>query len=487
MSLTTLQNGSDIRGVALAGVEDEPVTLTPEAVARIAAAFSLWLQETAQLDEPRICIGHDSRLSAAPLKAAACEGIQSRGGVVLDAGLATTPSLFMATQFEAVQCDGAIMLTASHLPANRNGMKFFTRDGGLSAESIRSILELADQLSISDDTKQIVEQVPLMECYSEHLCSLIREQSGKRRPLEGLKIIVDAGNGAGGFFVSEVLQPLGANTQGSLYLDPDGRFPNHIPNPEHPAALADLCEVVVREKADIGIIFDTDVDRAAAVDRSGVPITRNRFIALLATIALRESPGSTIVTDSVTSTGLKQWIEGLGGVHHRFKRGYRNVINEAIRLNKAGIEAPLAIETSGHGAFKENYFLDDGAYQVAKLLIELSNLNAQNSVGLESLIEGLKEPFLAKEFRVQFSGTYQEGDRILSDLTAWAKSQEAWQITPDNREGLHVTTKTGWLLIRRSLHDPQFVINMEWDVEQAAYPEEERLREKLDSYSELTF
>ena len=81
MSLTTLQNGSDIRGVALAGVEDEPVTLTSEAVARIAAAFSLWLQETAQLDEPRICIGHDSRLSAAPLKAAACEGIQSKGAL----------------------------------------------------------------------------------------------------------------------------------------------------------------------------------------------------------------------------------------------------------------------------------------------------------------------------------------------------------------------------------------------------------------------
>ena len=163
------------------------------------------------------------------------------------------------------------------------------------------------------------------------------------------------------------------------------------------------------------------------------------------------------------------------------------MINEAIRLNKEGIEAPLAIETSGHGAFKENYFLDDGAYQVAKLLIELSNLNAENSDGLESLIEGLKEPFLAKEFRVQFSGTDQEADRIISDLSAWVKSQEAWQITPDNREGLHVTTKTGWLLIRRSLHDPQFVINMEWDGEQATYPEEMRLREKLDSYSELTF
>ena len=289
------------------------------------------------------------------------------------------------------------------------------------------------------------------------------------------------------FLSQRYFSPLGADTQGSLYLDPDGRFPNHIPNPEHPEALADLCEVVVREKADIGIIFDTDVDRAAAVDREGVPITRNRFIALLATIALRESPGATIVTDSVTSTGLKQWIEGLGGVHHRFKRGYRNVINEAIRLNKEGIEAPLAIETSGHGAFKENYFLDDGAYQVAKLLIELSNLNEKNSDGLESLIEGLKEPFLAKEFRVQFSGTDQEADRIISDLSAWVKSQEAWQITPDNREGLHVTTKTGWLLIRRSLHDPQFVINMEWDREQATYPEEMRLREKLDSYSELTF
>ena len=130
MSLTTLQNGSDIRGVALAGVEDEPVTLTPEAVARIAAAFSLWLQKTAQLDEPRICIGHDSRLSAASLKTAACAGIHSKGVLVLDAGLATTPSLFMATQFNATRCDGAIMLTASHLPANRNGMKFLPEMAG---------------------------------------------------------------------------------------------------------------------------------------------------------------------------------------------------------------------------------------------------------------------------------------------------------------------------------------------------------------------
>jgi phosphomannomutase len=245
--------------------------------------------------------------------------------------------------------------------------------------------------------------------------------------------------------------------------------------------------VVLHEKADVGIIFDTDVDRAAAVDRKGVPIIRNRFIALLAAIVLREVPGATIVTDSVTSTGLKQWIEELGGVHHRFKRGYRNVINEAIRLNNTGIEAPLAIETSGHGAFKENYFLDDGAYQVAKLLIELSNHKADTSDGLETLIEGLKEPFLAKEFRVQFTGNDQEAERILSELSAWAETQGDWYLTPDNIEGIHVTTQTGWLLIRRSLHDPQFVINMEWNTKQAAYPEEVLLREKLDSYSELTF
>lgn len=107
-----------------------------------------------------------------------------------------------------------------------------------------------------------------------------------------------------------------------------------------------------QKQADLGVIFDTDVDRSAIVDRHGDPINRNSLIALIAAVILKEHPGSTVVTDSVTSDGLAEFIGALGGKHHRFKRGYKNVIDEGIRLNKAGEECWLAIETSGHCALR---------------------------------------------------------------------------------------------------------------------------------------
>lgn len=133
---------------------------------------------------------------------------------------------------------------------------------------------------------------------------------------------MDAGNGAGGFYAEKVLLPLGADTTGSQFLEPDGRFPNHIPNPENETAMRSVCEAVKNSGADFGIIFDTDVDRAGAVDENGEEINRNRLIALISAILLAEKPG-TIVTDSVTSDGLAQFIEAHGGKHCRFRRGYK--------------------------------------------------------------------------------------------------------------------------------------------------------------------
>jgi phosphomannomutase len=136
-----------------------------------------------------------------------------------------------------------------------------------------------------------------------------------------------------GLAQASVLEPLGAVTRGSQFLEPDGMFPNHIPNPEDKKAMESITKAVLEQKADLGIIFDTDVDRAAAVDSSGRELNRNRLIALMAAIVLAEHPGTTVVTDSVTSDGLTTFIEGkLGGKHHRFKRGYKNVIDEGIRL-----------------------------------------------------------------------------------------------------------------------------------------------------------
>ena len=187
---------------------------------------------------------------------------------------------------------------------------------------------------------------------------------------------------------------------------------------------------------------------------------------MLAAILLREFPGTTIVTDSITSTGLAQFIEAKGGVHHRFKRGYRNVINESIRLNALGQDSQLAIETSGHGALKENYFLDDGAYLVTKLLIELAR-GKKEGYSLESLIADLAEPAESVEFRMNILEddfkTY--GQQVIDALTEFSGKQPGWSLAPSNYEGVRVnldeTHGNGWFLLRLSLHDPLLPLNIE--------------------------
>ncbi|TWU40932.1 phosphohexomutase domain-containing protein [Novipirellula artificiosorum] len=463
-----LQNGSDVRGVAIEGVEGEPVTLNEQIARTIGYAFAQWLETRLGKSELRVAVGHDSRLSSDVLKTAVFQGLEKGGCFVFDCGLASTPAMYMSTVFEHHGYDGSIMLTASHLPFNRNGMKFFVREGGLDKPSIKEILTLAAEagtlpgVELSNTTK-----TSLIDDYAAHLVRIIRAGAGADQPLTGLKIVVDAGNGAGGFFVEKVLRPLGADTTGSRFLEPDGSFPNHIPNPEDKVAMDAIIDAVKKNQADFGIIFDTDVDRAGAVDRNGKPINRNRFIALMATIVLEQHPGSTIVTDSVTSTGLKWWIEEkLGGIHHRFQRGYKNVINEAIRLNASGSPAFLALETSGHGALKENYFLDDGAYQIAKILIKIAQLRASGEGTVDELISELPEPVETLEFRpmILVDDFSAYADKVLDAFKRFVEQEAGWSFTPNSYEGVHVTSEDGWILMRKSLHDPQIPINIESDV-----------------------
>lgn len=471
IDLTKLQNGSDIRGIAVSGVPGEAVNLTTDIAERIGKAFLVWLSSmlSKKKEELTIGVGTDSRISAGELKQAFIRGVNELGGNILDAGMATTPAMFMSTQFSETHCDGAVMLTASHLPFNRNGFKFFTGNSGLEKQNISEILNIAGQ-DQWNPARLVGEykQVDLISLYSEFLCRRIRESTAEHKPLKGKKILVDAGNGAGGFFAEKVLEALGADTRGSLFLDPDGTFPNHIPNPEDQEAMAAITQAVLKEKADLGIIFDTDVDRSAIVDEHGNPINRNRLIALLSAIVLKEHPGSYIVTDSVTSDGLKVFIEKHGGIHFRYQRGYKNVINKSIELNAAGKESWLAIETSGHGALKENFFLDDGAYLTAYVLIEFARL-IKIGRSLGSLIAELKEPVESKEYRLELiSKNFKlDGEELIDRMREFVKDQTGWRIEPENYEGVRVGCDKqhgdGWFLLRLSLHDPVMPLNLESD------------------------
>ena len=466
MDYSKLQNGSDIRGVALEGIEGQHVNLTEQASRDIGRGFALWLMEKTGKKDLRVAVGRDSRLSGPTLSGWICEEMAKCGLSVTDFGMASTPAMFMATVTEGYAFDGTVMITASHLPFNRNGFKFFTPQGGLEKGDIKQILTFAAGEQTTGLAPTTVSQGSFMDAYAAILANKIRTATGEERPLAGMRIVVDAGNGAGGFYAEKVLQPLGADTTGSRYLDPDGSFPNHIPNPEDKAAMASITEAVKEVSADLGIIFDTDVDRAGAVLSDGSELNRNRIIAMLAAILLREFPGTTIVTDSITSTGLAKFIESKGGVHHRFKRGYRNVINESIRLNALGQDSQLAIETSGHGALKENYFLDDGAYLVTKLLIELAR-GKKAGYTLESLIAELEEPAESVEFRMNIlvEDFKAYGQSVIDDLTAYVATREGWSMAPSNYEGVRVNLDDahgdGWFLLRLSLHDPLLPLNIE--------------------------
>ncbi|MBR1584193.1 MAG: phosphomannomutase/phosphoglucomutase [Clostridia bacterium] len=465
--LRSLKSGTDVRGVAMG----ENPALTPAVAGRIGGAFVAWLKERG-IDNPRVALGRDSRLTGEMLLEACANGCRQAGAQVESYGMCTTPAMYMSLITEGFACDGSIMITASHHPSDRNGLKFFTREGGIETADLDAILTIAESDAPLQGGSSPIQKRDFLPVYCQQLKDRVCKglETDVQKPLLGLHVVVDAGNGAGGFYAT-LLEELGAWVDGSQFLEPDGRFPNHIPNPENAEAMASISAAVVKAGADLGVIFDTDCDRAAIVDHTGREINRNRLIALISAILLNRQPGLTIVTDSVTSSGLARFIMEWGGEHYRYKRGYRNVINEAKRLNEAGIDCPLAIETSGHAALRENHFLDDGMYLVTVLICEAMRLK-QEGKDLSSLIADLKEPVESAEIRLSITDPdfRTAGKAAIEKVMDHAAFAPGWHIAPDNREGVRINfdldgeMNNGWFLLRLSVHDPVLPLNLESDV-----------------------
>ena len=422
MDWLTLKSGSDVRGTAVG----EGAVLTDEVALALGAAFirKLCAEKGKKASEITISLGRDSRISGPALLAAAAEGIRKAGAVAIDFGMCTTPAMFMSTITDGFRTDGAIMITASHHPWNKNGLKFFTEKGGLEGNEISELLRDAQAPHDELHEEGEIRQIPFLPVYMKQLADRIRKGLGTtdQQPLRGLQVAVDAGNGAGGFY-AELMEQLGAS------------------------------------------------NRAAIVDGDGKAINRNRLIALISAILLEEKKGQTIVTDSVTSSGLADFIREHGGRHYRFKRGYRNVIDEAIRLNREGESCPLAIETSGHAALRENHFLDDGMYLVTVLIIRAMIMKRRNDK-LGSLIADLREPVESTEIRLNI--TDQDfrtiGEKVIRSVLDYAGKDPDWHIAPDNREGIRISfdlndkNDAGWFLLRLSVHDPVMPLNAESDI-----------------------
>ncbi|XP_057545017.1 uncharacterized protein LOC130824144 [Amaranthus tricolor] len=501
-----LQNGSDIRGVAMEGEKGRSVDLTPGAVEAIAESFGQWVKDKLNGDDNsqvRISLGRDPRVTGPVLSTAVFSGLARAGCLVFDMGLATTPACFMSTILDGFSYHASIMMTASHLPYTRNGLKFFTKSGGLTSLEVEELCDRAARKYANRQAKVSLltnppKKVDLMSAYAKHLRDIIKERinhpTSYETPLQGFQIIVNAGNGSGGFFTYDVLDKLGADTFGSLHLNPDGMFPNHIPNPEDKTAMSLTRSAVLQNSADLGIVFDTDVDRSGVVDKKGNPINGDKLIALMSAIILREHPGTTIVTDARTSIGVSKFISDRGGKHCLYRVGYRNVIDKGVQLNKDGVDTHLMMETSGHGALKENYFLDDGAYMVVKIIIEMVRMRLSgSSEEIGTLIEELEdpedsielrmnvlaEPRFAKAKAVQVIETFRTyieeeklegwmldscgdcwvGEGCLVDLneTPTAIDAHMYRVKVLDKEG----NEYGWVHLRQSIHNPNIAINMQ--------------------------
>lgn len=497
--------GSDIRGYfvdhsrfgSLASVAHEigKVQLHYPALTPLAAyclghalADQLLFEHSDDDEIIQIAIGHDPRLHGKRLVdsfARGAEAADSRVRVVYT-GISTTPA---CAAFVALHnCHASVMVTASHLPADRNGFKIFYRStGGMTLPVLQDLGARAGTVlnqwfstgilppASGGAEVQCSQHVSYMPAYAESLKQAVIQSVGREiNPLEGLKIVFNPGNGAGGFFY-DVLKELGADVSGSIYLEPDGTFPNGVPNPEYEPMLASTIRACEASGADLGIMLDTDADRCGFVTRGkeGVyePLNRNRLIALLGVMFAESSPGCAFVTDSVTSEGLSTFLEGLGLTHVRYIKGYMNVISKAKELTDSGVlNAEVAIETSGHCAMKENSYLDDGTYtavKVVSLLAKQREAQKGNSLLLD-LISSMAEMDEISELRMSVFNKSLETMREVFDLCALVMedrsvmSNNSWEIDTENLEGIRIRTGNNqFLMLRKSLHDPIISLQIE--------------------------
>jgi len=503
-SLEELKSGSDLRGTftydnssggtiaSLANIIKQlkenggGAALTPFASYCFGSAFSQWLlqrEQSSANDTLTICVGRDPRTHGERLADAFARGAETVDGVrVVYTGIATTPSLHEFVRSSL--CDAAVMITASHLPQEKNGLKFFSKEGSVNVDELNELaqhearnwydLTLPPPSGISGVLCDLVDFMPH---YERLLAQSIKREVGtdSDKPLAGLNIVVNPGNGAGCFF-NKVLADLGAQTRGSIHLSPDGTFPESfgVPNPEKDSMVQETILACKDARADIGIMFDTDSDRAGFVlprnaeDGTWEPLHKNRLIALLGTIFSSSSPGCTIVTDSTTSEGLGFFLEDtLGLTHYRYLRGYANVINKAKELTCNGVNAEVAIETSGHCAMRENGYVDDGTYTAVKILGLLARTKASGEGSLLESIDDLEELDYDKEFRLKITdGSLDTTTSIFKEVTLSVKDQcghvETWTLDDKNLEGVRVRLASGgFFMLRQSLHDPVISLQME--------------------------
>jgi phosphomannomutase len=439
-ALRRIVKAYDIRGL----VDGE---LTP------AVAHALGWAAAVELASPgeRFIVGRDMRPSSPGLVAAFTEGLLAAGVDVIDIGLISTDGLTFASG--ELDAPGA-MFTASHNPAAYNGIKLCRAgavpvaiDSGLARLRDLAIAMLEGR-STGDAPSRVGTapargsrtEVELLPRFAAHVRAFL--DPGTR--LEGMRVVVDAGNGMGGLVWPAVVDGLGIDTV-PLYFELDGTFPNHPADPLDPANLRDLSARVVAEGAVLGLAFDGDADRVFAVDAEGRPVDSSLIGALVATRVLGREPGGTVLHNLICSRSVPEAILAAGGVPVRTRVGHSFIKAEMARTGAA-----LGVEHSGHFYFRDNHRADSGVIAALMLLEAVAGAGGS-----------LADAVAPHATRVR------SGERNLTVVDAAAAVSHAQQVFIDRPhdllDGLTVDLGDAWFNLRPSNTEPLLRLNVEAD------------------------
>lgn len=440
----------DIRGVAARD-------LTPPAVAAIARAFADQLVEAGA---ETVAVGRDVRASSPAIAEAVMAALVDAGLEVRDLGEVPTPLVYFAVYHYGL--GGGVMITASHNPAPDNGLKMLIGTEARSGEAIQDLLQRARTAVHPQRPGGRVVDFDVVGPYLDRLCGDARLGS---RPL---KVAVDGGNGMSGPLITALLDRLGVEHV-DLYCDPDGRFPNHHPDPTVAKNLVDLQRLVREEGCDLGVAFDGDGDRIGVVDEAGRILHGDRVLLIYARALLAEVPGAKVVGEVKCSDVLFQMVEAWGGrpilarVGHSFMKALLKAEN-----------AEIAGEMSGHMFFNHRFYgFDDAVYAALRLLEVASTVPAGEP--FSSLLADVPEPVSTPEIRVECPDDIKFA--VVAEVAA------AFRDTHDVNEldGARIRFEEGWGLVRASNTQPSLVTRFEAADEAALADYQRRVGEVVDA------
>ena len=421
----------DIRGVVGKDLTDETVYDVARAIGTFYKARGV----------RRASIGRDARESSPRFRDILIQGLTETGCDVLDVGMVPTPVLYFTLFTEGI--DAGVMITGSHNPSDYNGLKICLGKSTIFGEQINEIKEVALSRQFATGAGRR-EEKDVISNYKEYIASNV--SLGPRK----IKVVVNAGNGMGGFIAAPLYRSIGCEVI-ELFCEPDSSFPNHHPDPTVIENMRFAIEAVKANNADLAIAFDGDADRIGVIDERGEIIWGDQLMVIFARAILKKKPGATFIAEVKCSQSLFEDITRHGGNAIMWRVGHSLI---KARMKETG--AVLAGEMSGHVFFADRYFgYDDGIYAGARLLEILSNTDEP----LSSLLEGLPPTVSTPEIRVDCPDEIKFS--VVPELTEdFKRTHEVIDI-----DGARIIFEHGWALVRASNTQPVLVLRFEADSE----------------------